>query len=37
MAKVDIVKVKNPSNFESHAHRVVEGEKTGCVLQECGI
>ena len=36
MAKVDIVKVKNPTNFDPQAHHAVEEEITEKVLHECG-
>ncbi len=36
MAKVDIVKVKNPSNWDPAVHHAVEEEKTERVLHECG-
>lgn len=35
MKKVDIVKVKNPANWEPTVHHAVEEEKTERVLHEC--
>lgn len=35
MAKVDIVKVKNPSNWEPGIHHAVEQEGTERLLHEC--
>ncbi len=35
MSKVDIVKVKNPNNWEPGIHHAVEEEKTERLLFEC--
>lgn len=35
MEKVDIVRVKNPANFDPQTHHAVEEEKTERVLHEC--